>query len=270
MNINQSLKMLDNDPVAVFRCINCSYIVPSYSSEFGICPFCELNSDKNDTQLKQNKSLLDTLNQIQQNISSGKFDDALKLYDALFDITKNPSVIYSKGVFHAFLADLEFAKRDYQTPNGFMEENSLHAKSALSHFSSAKALFFKALSMISASASIDSTLLYTKFLCNIKLARPGDAKRSLDLLNANFKDLPITIYANMVYNSLENKKNAEPFFEKAISLGIPSAFYYYSNYLSEKNDLSKAKSILVKLSKRVDMEQSKKLLAGIQRAQTIL
>lgn len=270
MNINQSLKMLDKDPVAVFRCTSCSYLVPSYSSEFGICPFCELSSDKNDSQLKQNRQLLDILNQIQQSMSSGKFDDALKLYDALFDLTKSPGAIYSKGVFHAFLADIEFAKRDYQTPNGFMEENSIHAKSALSHFSSAKALFFKAISLISASPNVDSTLLYTKFLCNIKLARMGDGKKSLEALNANFKELPITIYANMVYNSLENKKQAEPFFEKAISLGIPTTFYYYSNYLSNKNDLNNAKSILVKLSKRVDMEQSKKLLAGIQRAQTIL
>ncbi|HVA83154.1 MAG TPA: hypothetical protein VNF06_03250 [Candidatus Aquilonibacter sp.] len=266
------IRLLDKAPSAQFQCYFCGSAVPSYNSQFGICQFCELYSDKTQKELKQNKQLFDLLESVQSSLASGDGEAALKSFDALFSLTQTAGFLFAKAALHLLIADEEFAKRDYATPDGYMEANSVHSKSALAHYSSAKALFFKVISSCDAvlKTSPDPAALYLKFLCEIRLTKYPSAKKSLLLLKSTTKELPLSAYAEMIYNSSIGNKKQEPYLQAGISLGALPAFYYYATFLSDKNDLNEAKKVLTKLLKYAQMRQASRLLFGIVRVQTVL
>ncbi|MDE1869711.1 MAG: hypothetical protein KGH71_01855 [Candidatus Micrarchaeota archaeon] len=265
-------KLLDKAPPFQYQCYFCGSAVPSYNSQFGICQFCELYTDKTQKELMKSKPLSDALSGIQSAIASGDNEGAIKAFDSAFALTQGAGFLFAKAALHLLIADEEFAKRDYATPNGYMEENSVHSKSALSHFSSAKALLFKVISSCDAvlKTNPDPNLLYLKFLCEIRLGRVSSARKSLLVLKSNAKDLPLTPYAEMVYNSFVANKKQEPYLQKGISLGALPSFYYYAAFLSDKNNLGESKRVLLKILKYVQMRQASRLLSGIERVQTIL
>ncbi|MGI0141718.1 MAG: hypothetical protein ACREBF_03670 [Candidatus Micrarchaeales archaeon] len=261
-------KALDKEPDAQFRCIYCSHYVPSYNPQAGICPFCEIPTDKTNEQLKLNKPLFLALNQISDALLANKYDDATKAFEALIAIEISPQVLYAKGMLHLFLSDYEYSKRDYATPDGFMEGNAELINSGLGHFSDAKALFYKAISLVDKQPEADPTLKYVKFLAQIRLKRMLEAKKTLSEITA--AGTLIEAYANMLYHCEVNDRNAQSYIEKVAELGIPNAFYYYSNLLVEDRKLAQAKKVLVKLLNKVDIQPAKKLLIGIERVQTII
>ncbi|MDE1846237.1 MAG: hypothetical protein KGH53_03085 [Candidatus Micrarchaeota archaeon] len=270
--MERELKLLEKEPAEQFRCGYCGTQVPSYNPQFGICQLCELYTDKSAKELKKNAQLTDLLDSLQSSIASGNQNDALKSFETLFASTKNAGVLLASAMLHLSIADEEFGKRDYQTPNGYMEENSAHSKAALAHYSSAKALFFKAISVadMEIKTNPDSNLLYIKFLSQLRLGQLRGAKNSLEALNANAKGLPITLYSNLLYSCAMNDKKLVPPFEAVLQLGTLPAFYYYADFLANKNDLGAAKKILIKLLKYAEMSAAKKLLSGIERVQTVL
>lgn len=266
------IKALGREPDAQFVCAYCSHGVPSYNPNFGICPFCEQYADQTESQLKKSKELYATLSEISTNATTQKYEDAMKAFDKLIAITKIPQVLYAKGVFHLYLSDYEYSKRDYETPNGFMEENSDRIDAGNLHFSNAKALFFQAIILADKQmqGNPDPLLNYTKFLSQMQLRRMLDTKKTLATINAISSDAPITKYANMLYYSMINDKKADAYISKVTEIGIPNGFYYYANFLTEKKNLGEAKRILLKLLEKVDIHSAKKLLIGIERVQTIL
>lgn len=265
-------KLLDKAPSYQFECYFCASTVPSYNSQFGICQFCELYTDKDSKELMKNKQLSDALASIQSNLSSGDNEAALKSFDLAFAATQSAGFLFAKATLHLLIADEEFAKRDYATPDGYMEANSVLSKSALASYSSAKALFFKVISNCDAAlkANPDAATLYLKFLCEIRLGKLSSAKRSLAAIKSAAKEPALFTYAEMVYNSSIANKKQEMYLEKGVALGVLPAFYYYAAFLSDKNNLSESKKVLTKLLKYAQMSSALKLLSGIQRVQTIL
>ncbi|MDE1828587.1 MAG: hypothetical protein KGH65_05500 [Candidatus Micrarchaeota archaeon] len=266
------IKALGREPDAQFMCAYCGHSVPSYNPNFGICPFCEQYAEQLESDLKRNKEAFAALTEISTNTTTQKYDDALDSFDRLIAIAKTPQNLYAKAIFHLYLSDYEYGKRDYQTPNGFMEENSNRIDAGNLHFSNAKALFFQAITLADKQmqGNPDPLLNYTKFLSQMQLRRMLDTKKTLAAINAISQEAPITKYANMLYYCMNNDKRADTYISKVTEIGIPNGFYYYASFLAEKKNLGEAKKILLKLLEKVDIHSAKKLLIGIERVQTIL
>ncbi|MDE1856042.1 MAG: hypothetical protein KGH49_02295 [Candidatus Micrarchaeota archaeon] len=262
------LAMLDKEPTHQFRCEYCSNYVPSFSPDIGICPFCELSADKTTDQLKANKPLFAALSELSDNITNQKFDDIAKSFSKMEELQKSPQALYAKGVISLMLSDKEYTKRDYATPNGYMEDNADAINIGLVHFSAAKAAFFAAISLADKQPSQLST--YTKFLAYFRLKDVYNAKRELSLLKTAAPDSAIAKYADMLYCSMVHDKKLNDSIAKVVDIGIPNAFFYYSDSLAKGKNFKEAKRIIDRLLKNVEIPKGRKLLLGIERAQTIM
>ena len=267
MDLGSKARLLDKPANKRFRCAHCSHFAPSYNPNFGFCPFCELYTNKNDSDLAQ--AQVTVLDEIYSNLSSAKFPEAAAAFDKLLSSDKSPQNLYGAAVFYMLYSDYEYSKREYTRPRGFMEDNAMSINLGLEMYSKAKLLLYQSISLCDKvpKENKDASLCYTKFLAYTKLKKKFEASRTLAELAQIDNERFMTDYAGMIQHCSMADKLSESSIVKVIDLGIPNAFYYAANLLAERKKFREAKELATKLLERVDMHCAKQLLVGIERVQ---
>lgn len=272
MDLRGELSILDKSPQKEFMCEHCGTRVPSYNKELGICQFCELPATKTEDELKGDTTTYPLLKMISESVSKGSWEDLAKPLDQLVTLKNTPQAFYCAAVFYSTISDFEMGRLDYANLHGFMEENASRIDQSNLLFSKSKSLLYQSIALYKKTqgSTTDRELLYTNFLCELRLERLVDAKNTLTLLNTVNRDDILTDYATMLYSYRANEhKSFENSVVKLVADGIAPTFYYSANYLSDQKKFNDAKLILNKLLNRIDMYNAKKLLGGIERATRI-
>jgi len=259
------LRILDKDPIRLFRCEYCGCQVPSYNQESTFCYFCELNTSGMDEILKKYPEFYTAITSLTESMNASKWEDADEAMRSLLQMRKSPEMSYTAGVFYKAYSDYMYGNRDYEYLGGYREQNAKNINAGITFFYTSKAFFYSAISQANKNLEADDkdpNMLFVKFMSELKLKRLSDARDTLQRLNQISGSVK-SAYASMLYSSTMKDKRSSTFMKQLADIGMINSFYYFAKLLTQENRLLEAKSILIKMLTRVNMPAAKELLDDI-------
>ena len=201
---------------------------------------------------RRDHTLVDTLDSINKNINDMNYEAAVPLYEKLIADRKDPSLMYAAAILYLKYSNYEITQIGY-AKIGFMEENTIHRDKGAKLASTAKKLLTKSISVANAEiakGNMPLSLVYNRFLAQIKMGGVKGAKESIELLQKTGNEY-IYNYASMVFESrMEHYDNALKIADKLTdqkSFSV-NAFYYIGLALFKKRKIKDAKMVLEELN----------------------
>jgi hypothetical protein len=196
---------------------------------------------------------------MQSSASAGKWEAGVAPADALA-ATKDPYFLYGASSFYRFFSDYTYHGMDY-TLGGFMYSNAekrsdepqVNKYNAIALMSKAKGFLFGALKIINDIQNPDDSLLFIKFIANVKLGRKAHARAALSEINAGAGTDIVKTYANIVSSVNSNGKLAGKYLDSGFSYGISNSFYYLAMHTAMHKNIDEAIRILDSLAVKSNM-----------------
>lgn len=245
-------------------CGTCAFTTKSPNGSDAFCNFCESYT----SAILPPKIPLEArpvLEKIHSLMGDNRLDEAASALEILLKDSKNPTLFYVAANFYLNFSDITYYSRNYNIM-GFMEENAISIRKSLDLTAKWKECLYKSIRLVKGQAAEISTagesLLFIKFMSEIRLSRFVDSGRTLkSLAQYGLGDLTVT-YANMVYG-VEAGKDPSQYFNAFLSRQEPNAYYYLAKYLAKSKRLDEAESVLSKLSSKAKVRMLPSLLNKI-------
>ena len=261
MKLADYAKVLDSVSLTPLICRCCGSKVSALSNvQESVCNFCEAYVSIQDKDVVHgNRNVETNLALMQDSAATGKWMDGVTPANALAD-TKNPYFLYGASSFYKFFSDFIYYGVDY-TLGGFMYSNAekrsdemqKNKYNAVALISKSREFLFRALKIINDTQNPEESLLFIKFISNLKLKRKAHTKKALAEINA-FPDANIMkIYANMTSSVISKSKFADKYIENCLLYGISNSLYYLALHAAMKNDIGDAIKILDSLALKSNM-----------------
>jgi len=240
----------------------CAYCGTSNSiyGSFTICGKCEGLTSESKLSTK-GSDYVQALLSIRSHMNKQEYDESIKEYDALFNATKEPMLLYAEALACIEYSNYVVSKVSYDKP-GFMESNSMLKHNASDLVSKAKLLLAKCASMLRLELMSDKTPMnmYNLFITYLKfgdLAAAHDAMLALKNLDSSLYE-----YASMLIDAETN--NIDSMLEHAEKLikanWQPHAVLYYAAYaLFKKKHIKESKIILKNISSIIKSSSAEQL-----------
>jgi tetratricopeptide (TPR) repeat protein len=168
-----------------------------------ICFHCESVNYTSMLGIKLNDpDLQASLSKVNGYLSDGELAKATETFDYIASKYKEPQFLYNSGLLYLQYSNSEIAKIRYDR-HGFMEENAVFRESGSKLTSRALMILNKASEMCLRELNTGTShdyMAYTYFIINIKLGKPNEAKRAIDIIE-KFNNKYLATYANMVLSA---------------------------------------------------------------------
>ena len=244
----------------VCQCCGARPYVLTNSAET-ICTFCEAYvNEGSGNAAKDSAEMWKELSGMQACIYVGKWAEGTEHADAIAASDK-PHLLFGAAAFYNAFSDYVYHDVDY-TIGGFMYQNSLkrsdqaqkNSNNAMALISKSKGLLFRALKHISdTTTNLDSQLMFTAFMSNIKLGRMPQASKMLTLINNSQCQPAIRSYANMVYTVMLGQKHVEKYTDACFEMGIANSVYYLARMLAYERQLDSAIRVAERFNSAIGM-----------------
>ncbi len=262
MDVGVYIKMLEQGS-KVMRCTHCGMPVPVLG-DYGICFFCDMPVSTASEDLVASANLKGSLDSISSSITSGKWDDASKVFDGMV-ANGDYSHAYSAARFYSHFSDYALTTINHISLTGFMEENAEANYKAIELYKKAKQLYYKAIHDASAAPESNEIALYVKFLSEFRLHNVPAAVDSITEINMLKADDVITAYSNFLYSGLVNdRKNRELYSKKLLQMKVPNHLYYVALDYAEGKKYKDAEELLLKLTSFAYIPEAYALLSQVE------
>ena len=261
MKIAPYMKMEDSILQSDLICRCCGNKVFALSPvQESICNFCEAYVSMQDRDIVHgNRDVETTLAMMQNSMATGNWIDGIAPANALA-ATKDPYFLYGASSFYRFFSDFTYYGVDY-TLGGFMysnaekrsDEATKNKYNAVALSSKSKEFLFKALKIINDMQNTEDTLVFIKFMANLKLNRQVHIEKTLAEMNSRAGMEMMKSYANMIDAVRANSKLAEKYIENGFSYGISNSLYYLAMHIAKNKDIGSAIGILESLATKSNM-----------------
>lgn len=261
MKIAQYVKMEDSILQSDLICRCCGNKVYALSAvQESICNFCEAYVSMQDRDVVHgNRDVETALALMQNSVVTGSWVEGIAPADSLA-ATKDPYFLYGASSFYRFFSDFTYYGVDY-TLGGFMysnaekrsDEAARNRYNAIALNSKSKEFLFKALKVINDTQNPDDTLVFIKFMANLKLKRQVHVEKALAEINARPGMEMMKNYANMINAVSTGSKLAEKYVAASFSYGISNSLYYLAMHMAKHNDIGGAIKMLEPLAAKSNM-----------------
>lgn len=251
-------------------CPHCGMQTCSSNQAYSFCNFCEQLVDVAKSIPEHEKTSQAAFVPVAELLLSKNWDGALAAADTLMKGNTDPEQLYLLGTFYSGISGIRYRKRDYEL-EGFMEANADMIRSSLDLTSKAKECFFKAIKCVVGAqadgASADTSLLFIKFMCEMRLRRLPDALTALDELRKSDTGNSFINYAYAVYGVETLAKDVDRVLANMLENNEPNSFYYLARYLAGHKKLGEASELLQVLVGIARMPLADELLYEVRQAQ---
>ena len=261
MDVAAYAKMIDSIFLSdlICRCCGNKVYVMSSTQE-SICNFCEAYVAIQDKDIVHGNRDVETALALMQNSAvTGKWADGVATADNLA-ATKVPYFLYGASSFYRFFSDYAYYGVDY-TLGGFMysnaekrsDETPKNKYNAVALISKSREFLFKALKIIRDNPNPEDSLLFIKFMANVKLKRKVHADKALSEINTRPGMEMMKLYANIVHNVNTKSKLVEKYIDNGFSYGISNSLYYFAIRIASQKNIPEAINILDSLALKSNM-----------------
>ncbi len=249
------------------RCPHCGTNTYSAGRKISFCNFCELPVDFSNPDAQYSQASQTLFAPLLEQANEGNLDAAIKGAEQLVKGNKDSQLLYLLGVLYRNISTARFQGKDYNQM-GFMEPNAKNIRSSLDLTMRWKECFFKAIKVVDGemqtSVQIDPELVFTRFMCEIRLQDYVNAATTLRSVQTLDKKTAMAEYALLVYSAEKNTKQAEPSLLKALESGELNAYYYLARYLAKRGKLREAEMVLRSLERIARVSMSQELVYRIR------
>ncbi|MDE1873557.1 MAG: hypothetical protein KGI04_00340 [Candidatus Micrarchaeota archaeon] len=243
------------------KCPHCNSSTLSASGHASFCNFCEQYAGEGAAAAQTPFAA------VRSSIDANDLDSALKGADQMMKGNKDPEQLYLLGVFYLNLSVIRFQGKDYNLM-GFMEPNADSIRASLDLTMRWKECFFKVIKIVgdelAANLQVDPSLVFARFMSEIRLGRIVDASVTLGTLRNLDKQGTLSAYALLVYSVEKDTKQAEASLAKSLAASEINSYYYLAKYLAKHGKLSEAEPLLSKLNQMANVSMSRELLYRIR------
>ncbi len=261
MKLAAYIKMEDSISLTDLICRCCGNKVYALSNvQESICNFCEAYVSVQDKDVVHgDRDIENNLALMQDSALTGKWIDGIAPADALA-ATKDPHFLYGASSFYKFFSDYTYYGVDY-TLGGFMYSNAekrsdepqKNKYNAVALMSKSKEFLFKALKIINDTQNPDNSLVFIRFMANVKLKRDVYMQKALDEINAKQGIEMLKTYANIIRNVNSKGRLAQKYLDDGLAKGISNSFYYLAIHAAKSKDINGAINMLDSLAVKSNM-----------------
>ncbi len=269
LNYKKYLGGIKKTDVLELTCPHCGMPTRSLKGKDAFCNFCEQYINISEAEIVKETGVELPFSEVSNAISAGMFEEAEKKLAALRKGKADPLLMYMSGLSYLCFSDAKYHETNYRL-RGFMEQNSANIRKGLDLASTSKECFYKAIKVIrygiERDVTVEGSMLFIKFMSEIRLKRFVDAERTLALLHGSGVKGELSAYADMVYNVEAQRPIAEQVLQIMLPKGEINSFYYLAKHLAQKGRLEESRSVMMWLNGMADVFLAKELSIKIESA----
>lgn len=264
------LQDINTVSVLDLTCPHCGATTKSAGGNDAFCNFCEQHIVVPESEIEKEKGAEIAFMEIHSAVAGNDWQGAVQKAEQLLKGSSDPRIFYLSALLYESFSNLKFHTKDYNRL-GFMEENAVNIRESLDLTFKWKEYFFKTIRLVNdeikKNSGAEESLVFIKFMSEIKLKKFVDAARTLKALGGAGVEDRANDYAKMVYNVEADTKEAEASLRKQLARNEVNAFYYLAKHLAKQKRLDEANALLRKLNERANIFMAQELLNKVVSAQ---
>jgi uncharacterized Zn finger protein (UPF0148 family) len=270
LNYKKYIDAIKKAEIFELTCPNCGALTRYTKGKSVFCNFCEQYINISEAEIANETGVEIQFAEVSAAIREGAYEEAEKKAALLSKGKKDPELMYLSALAYLCISDAAYHETDYNL-RGFMEQNSDNIRRGLDLTSKWKEYFYKAIKIvkyeIGRDVAVDGSLLFVKFMSEIRLKRFVDAEKTLKLLHGSGIQSDLSEYADMVYNVEAGRPVAERVLPNLLSKGEMNSFYYLAKHLAMQSRLDEAETVAKWLNRITNMCMAKELSRKIESTQ---